>query len=781
MKLLTIFRMRKKNEEHINTIHERIKTKENELNELNILLNDLKADSQLKIEAFENEIKKSYERIEQTCLNNQDRWDQLKNLLQNKSEQSGHLFRSLRIGERLLLLGSINAEQLNHALHEQVLHGGRIGDLLVDLGYADREEIQQIVGQSFKRLLLGEQLVQAGYLTRDDLQQALQQQERVGGDIGEILLSMDLITQDQLYEALAAQSQIGRMGAYNKQEAKAHKLPEKEARRFHAIVINRSSERVILAVEKLLNDQQLTELTTLLHASVTQALASPWEMELLWDDVYKTELLSESTDKLKEEQPENSASETFTFPQVLSLIIIAVVILISLFWNWFNTLIIINIIIQLAYFSMSVTKFLFIMYGTRETAQMRFQSEEIEAINERDLPLYTILVPMYKESNVIPRLVHNLSRLDYPKNKLDIRLLIEKDDEEAQQVLKAMDLPHFFQMIVIPDGEPKTKPKACNYGLIRARGDYVVIYDAEDRPDPDQLKKVFLAFQKSSDETVCIQAKLNYFNSEQNLLTRFFTQEYSNWFELMLPGVMQMDIPIPLGGTSNHFKTQVLKELGAWDPYNVTEDADLGIRLYKKRYKTKVVDSRTLEEANSRNRNWIRQRSRWIKGYMQTWLVHMRHPIRLHRELGFKGFWGAQFMLLSSPLLPMLNPIFWSLLVLWYATHAGWIDNFFPGPIYYLAAAQLLLGNFLFIYTNMAGTYWVVQDLHRKHEHWLSYGLVKYALLTPIYWVLMSIASIKALWQLIRNPFYWEKTVHGFDQEQNQDINASSAIKSRDV
>jgi cellulose synthase/poly-beta-1,6-N-acetylglucosamine synthase-like glycosyltransferase len=333
-------------------------------------------------------------------------------------------------------------------------------------------------------------------------------------------------------------------------------------------------------------------------------------------------------------------------------------------------------------------------------------------------------------------------------------------------------------MIVIPDGQPKTEPKACNYGLIRARGEYIVIYDAEDRPDPDQLKKACLAFRQSPDNTACIQAKLNYFNSQQNLLTRFFTQEYSHWFELLLPGIMQLNIPIPLGGTSNHFKTDVLRKLGAWDPYNVTEDADLGIRLYKENYITKVLDSRTLEEANSQFRNWINQRSRWIKGYMQTWLVHMRHPIRLHHELGIKGFWGAQFMLLSSPLLPLLNPVFWSLLLLWHATHAGWIAAFFPGFIYYLAAAQLLLGNFLFIYTNLAGTHWVVHDLHRRNETWLSYSLVRYGLLTPFYWVMMSIASFKALWQLIRKPFYWEKTEHGFDQERF-DTTKSTRVSER--
>jgi len=221
-----------------------------------------------------------------------------------------------------------------------------------------------------------------------------------------------------------------------------------------------------------------------------------------------------------------------------------------------------------------------ILRGTRSTAQMRFSDDEVAAIDERLLPVYTILVPMYKESSVIRRLIENLEQLDYPKFKLDIRLLVEEDDVEAQELLRSLQLPHHYSIIVVPHSKPKTKPKACNYGLIHAKGEYVVIYDAEDRPEPDQLKKVHLAFTRSPESCCCIQAKLNYYNSEQNILTRWFTQEYSMWFDLLLPGLMQLDIPIPLGGTSNHFKTEILKRLNAWDPYNVTEDADLGIRLY---------------------------------------------------------------------------------------------------------------------------------------------------------------------------------------------------------
>ncbi|WP_255304654.1 glycosyltransferase family 2 protein [Sporolactobacillus terrae] len=763
----------------IDMIKKRINDKKGLLNDLTAQIDEIERKNQQQINLLEQQIYSSYERMEQKLVCNKEKWYNLKQKLQKKDTlQTGTTLNNLRLGERLFLLEIISADQLIKTLDEQAVHGGRIGDILVHFGYVNEEQIQRIVDQSFTRLLLGEQLVKAGYLEHKNLEKALRYQEETGGDIGSILLSMGFITQDQLYEALAAQNQMGRLTVYDKQDLIKKKLPEKIARVYRAIVIRHSVDQSSIAVESLLKQEDLLIISEFLDTPVSQCLASPWEMEILWEEVYQEELLIESTDKLKDEQPENSASETFTFSQIIGMILIGFIIAASLLWNWFYTLIVINIGIQLAYFTMSVTKFLMILYGTREKAQLRFNPEEISAIHEKDLPIYTILVPMYKESKVIPQLINHLKRLDYPRNKLDIRLLIEKDDLEAQEMLQAMNLPYGFQMIVIPDGTPKTKPKACNYGLIRARGEYVVIYDAEDRPDPDQLKKVYLSFKSSSEDTVCIQAKLNYFNSKQNLLTKFFTQEYSNWFELLLPGIMQMKIPIPLGGTSNHFKTEVLKELGAWDPYNVTEDADLGIRLYKKRYTTKVVDSRTLEEANSKYGNWIRQRSRWIKGYMQTWLVHMRRPIKLHRELGVKGFWGAQFMLLSSPLLPMLNPIFWSLLVLWYATHAGWIPAFFPGPIYYLAAAQLILGNFLFIYSNMAGTYWVIHDLHRKKENWLAYGLVKYALLTPIYWIMMSLASFKALWQLIRKPFYWEKTEHGLDQHDQQNLAQTSNSKN---
>jgi cellulose synthase/poly-beta-1,6-N-acetylglucosamine synthase-like glycosyltransferase len=279
----------------------------------------------------------------------------------------------------------------------------------------------------------------------------------------------------------------------------------------------------------------------------------------------------------------------------------------------------------------------------------------------------------------------------------------------------------------------------------------VVIYDAEDRPDPDQLKRVVLAYSKAAPSVTCIQCKLNYFNQNQNLLTMWFTAEYSMWFDLLLPGLDAGDVPIPLGGTSNHFITDRLIELGAWDPFNVTEDADLGIRLHKAGYQTAIIDSTTLEEANSRLSNWVNQRSRWIKGYIQTWLVHMRHPGRLVRASGIRSFLAFQWIV-GGTFIFLLNPIFWLLTTVFVFTQAHVIKEVFPGFVFYVAAVQLFIGNFVFVYLNVAGA------LERRH-----FSLVKYALASPLYWGLMSLAAWKGFIQLFTNPFYWEKTKHGLD------------------
>lgn len=667
-----------------------------------------------------------------------------------------------RLGDQLVSDGHLTQEQLDEAIARQQEFGGRLGDILLEMKFVSAETLIPYISNQPQKARLGDMLLQSGLITQDQLNKALAFQKKSGGMLGDILLSLRFLEPEELYRIIANQNKIGRVGQTVNVDSSV-KLPESIAREYGVIIIHQYPNRYLVAVNDPLSDERKQTLEEMLELPIEQVLASKGEMELFWADAYNNEMLHESTMKLATEQPHNSASRTFTRPQLVFTGAAALIFVGCLIWNALTTLIVLNIAIQLFYFFMTLFKFAIIMYGSRSGAQYRFTEEQIANIDERDLPMYTILVPMYKESNVIPHLIANLEKLDYPKAKLDVRLLIEKDDIEAQTILGHMKLPSYYTVLVVPDSIPKTKPKACNFGIIRATGKYVVIYDAEDRPDPDQLKKVHLTFEACGDETVCVQAKLNYFNSEQNVLTRWFTQEYSMWFELLLPGIMKLDVPIPLGGTSNHFKTDVLKQLNAWDPYNVTEDADLGVRLYKEGYKTAIVDSRTWEEANSRFGNWIRQRSRWIKGYMQTWLVHMRNPYKLWKEIGTRGFMGFQVMVLATPIIPLINPIYWLMILLWYGWHADFIPQFFPGVIYYMSAIELYVANFFFVFSNIAGVYWVINDMENKKQRYVSHRLVKWALLTPLYWGMMSISAYKAAWQLVTKPFYWEKTVHGLD------------------
>lgn len=671
---------------------------------------------------------------------------------------------SATIGEKMLTMNYITRDQLYFILDYQKNHGGRFGQIGIANGFFTEEQLNQVLQKNkTAKPRLGDELVKRGLITQEDLDRALDIQKRSGGRLGDILSFLGVIDDNELYRALADQQELGRAGIESDLKD-VTSLPYDLAMKYKAIVLREEEKYVILLVQEKLSPEAVKELENVLGKPVEQAIASPSEYFNTWEQVYKEKETEESVFGLYEDHPENSAIVTFTTKQIITMGILVILLILCFTLNAYRTTLVLVTIFQLMYLIMAVAKFYIVMTGTRNNAQLQFTEEEIAAVDEKELPVYTILIPVYKEAEVISHLIRRIKNMDYPKHKLDVRILLEEDDLETIQVINQMKLPSCFTPVIVPYSLPKTKPKACNYGLIGARGEYIVIYDAEDRPEKDQLKKAFLAFKQLPDDYVCLQAKLNYFNSQQNWLTKLFTQEYSMWFELLLVGIMQIRVPIPLGGTSNHFRISFLKQVGGWDPFNVTEDADLGVRLYKYRYKTAVIDSRTWEEANSSLPNWIRQRSRWIKGYMQTFFVHMRDPIKLCRELGFRGMLGYIAMIFGTPFLPLINPLFWLLMIIWIVTKAWWIQDLFPGLLFYVASTQLFVGNFIFIYMNMCGSYYVVRDYALKHERQpFSYSMIRYGLLTPIYWVFMSIAAYKALFQLFAKPFYWEKTQHGLN------------------
>lgn len=449
---------------------------------------------------------------------------------------------------------------------------------------------------------------------------------------------------------------------------------------------------------------------------------------------------------------EHSAIITLESWQKLFLIALLGSLFLGFEFDALDTAIVFVAVLSTIYFLDVFFNLFLILKSLHFPPEIYFNSKELEQINPEKLPRYTILCPLYREARVLSSFVDSINNLDYPKEKLDVLLLLEEDDTATIEAAKELNLPKHFRTIIVPDSQPKTKPKACNYGLSMAKGEYVVIYDAEDRPDPDQLKKAFLGFQNSPDNIVCLQAKLNYYNPRTNLLTRLFTAEYSLWFDITLPGLQSISTTIPLGGTSNHFRTNILKELRGWDPFNVTEDCDLGARLFKLGYQTAIIDSTTLEEANSHLGNWIRQRSRWIKGYIQTYLVHNRHPLKFIRSHGIHAF-IFQLVVGGKIAFMVINPILWLMTLsyfLLYSIVGPTIETLYPATIFYMAVFSMIFGNFLFLYYYMIGC--------AKRGH---YELIKYVFFIPFYWIAISIAAGKALYQLIVKPHFWEKTNHG--------------------
>lgn len=367
-----------------------------------------------------------------------------------------------------------------------------------------------------------------------------------------------------------------------------------------------------------------------------------------------------------------------------------------------------------------------------------------------DLPLYSIIVPLYREANVIQDLVAALSALDYPAGRIEIVLVMEADDRETIVAAKMHAVDPRFVLLCVPPCLPRTKPKAANYALGFVRGEFTVIYDAEDRPEPDQLLKAVAAFRSLPPSVACLQARLNFYNAGENWLTRMFALDYALWFDFLLPGLDKFGIPMPLGGTSNHFRTDALRAIEGWDPYNVTEDADLGIRLALLGLRVTTLDSTTYEEATVTLGDWLRQRSRWMKGYMQTWLVHMRRPIRLLRRAGIGGFLGFQLFVGGTFLTALLNPILWVLCLCSWMFGNEFSAGFVATPFAHAPLLGLLAGNGLFTYLAMLGA---------CRRGW--FDLTPYGFAAPFYWALISAASYRGLWHLAVKPQHWEKTRHG--------------------
>lgn len=389
--------------------------------------------------------------------------------------------------------------------------------------------------------------------------------------------------------------------------------------------------------------------------------------------------------------------------------------------------------------------------GPRHSYDRAEAMARLRASPDDSHPTYAVLVALYDEADVIPGLVEALAAFDYPASRLAIRLVVEEKDARTQAAIAAVKLPVHFSVVVVPDGKPRTKPRALNYALSRTPGEFVVIYDAEDLPEPDQLRRALAAFAAAPPGTGCLQARLNIVNHDESWLTRQFTIEYTALFDVMLPALEHHGIPIPLGGTSNHFRRTALEAALAWDPYNVTEDADLGIRFARFGLRVGVIASTTWEEAPATRRVWLGQRTRWLKGWMQTYLVHMRSPGRLLAELGLRQFLGFQLFMVSTIVAPLVHPWFYVVMAAdaWNGTFLAAPDGLWSSLLWWLAVVNLSIG---YVSAMLIGLVGVV----RRRRARLAASL----LLLPLYWLLVSVAAYRALVELATAPHHWQKTPH---------------------
>jgi len=495
-------------------------------------------------------------------------------------------------------------------------------------------------------------------------------------------------------------------------------------------------------------------------AKVRFVVASKFDIVWAVQTAFADALSHRAVYELAELNPELSAKQVFSPGQVIFAYLLLTILLVGLARSPIATLIALNVMMSVFYLGNFAFKGILVFVGGARSADRdEAIASEARGLGVDELPVFTVLVPMYKEPAMLPMLAQSLREIDYPLGKLDIKLVLEASDVETIEVASKLGLEGVFEIIRVPPSHPQTKPKACNFALQFARGEFLVVYDAEDRPEPDQLRKVVATFRRATPDTACLQCRLSYFNSSENWLTRMFTLDYALWFDQMLPGLERLNVPIPLGGTSNHFRIDVLRELHAWDPFNVTEDADLGIRLTQKGYRVGIVDSTTFEEASCHAGNWIRQRSRWMKGYMQTFLVHTRRPLHLIRTIGLPGFIGFFFFIGGTVLSGLLNPVFWLLYIGWLAAAFSGFEAIFPEPLLFLSLFNLLAGNGALMFLNM------LAPIRRGWLHLIPYSLTMFG-----YWVMISIATYKGLWQLLRNPFYWEKTRHGVSRHVTREL-----------
>ena len=603
-------------------------------------------------------------------------------------------------------------------------------------------QIQDSDAAALTRRPIAAQLLRDGVVSSDDMVNALSHRGRAAGRLPDVLRARGLVVERDLMQAQARTWGIGLIDP-------ARDLPDPrlidavgpaDCLRYGLVPWRRLGDVTVVALSRPEEFRRLRPMLEARLGPVCAALATARSVAAAVHAWRGPRLAQAAENRVPEAESCRSWPRLHRSPRLLAALVATLGLVLALplatgaFVLWFAVL-------TLA-FSVGL-KFAAMI------AALRLAPARTVPVGDGIDPTVSVIVALYRESDIAVRLVRRLARLDYPEELLDVILAVEAGDSMTIDALSRAELPPWMRIVLVPEGEVKTKPRALNHALDYARGAIVGVYDAEDAPEPDQIRKVVARFQQSDPKVACLQGVLDYYNPRTNWLSRCFTIEYAGWFRLILPGIARLGLVVPLGGTTLFFRREILERLGGWDAHNVTEDADLGIRLARHGYRTEMIETVTGEEANCRALPWIKQRSRWIKGYIMTWAVHMRQPVLLWRQLGPRAFLGFQVMFLGTIAQFLLAPLLWSFIVIPFGVPHPLAGLLSP-PVIWATTAVFLLSEAANLSVGIIG---LGRTGHRISAWWVP--------TMKLYFPLATLAAYKAALELVTRPFYWDKTTHG--------------------